>query len=153
MALFPRQRFHEFLSPAGAGIVIICFFLPWLRVSCGAKKITLAGSDLGGVFYVVLGAAVLMLTAFVALTIIGRSGLSRLICLSGSVIALGIIVYKSIQVALDPEIPFYIPERMIGFELKTGAIGTIAGLILALAGTFIWGRREKPGNSGENSDG
>ena len=32
--VFARRTPAAFITPAGAGIAIICFFLPWLRVSC-----------------------------------------------------------------------------------------------------------------------
>ena len=58
------QLLKAFLSPAGAGLVLICFFLPWVRVSCAGKEMIISGHTLGGVFWLVLGAAALSLAAF-----------------------------------------------------------------------------------------
>ncbi len=143
MASSLKPKSHEILSPAGAGIVIICFFLPWLRVSCGTKKMLLRGSDMGGALYIVLGAAVLMLLAFVILKYLGKAHKSRYVFLGASFLAIGTIAYKYITVALNPDIPFYIPGKMIGFELKLGAFGTILGLFLAGLGALLFRHPEK----------
>jgi hypothetical protein len=138
----PKPR--EIISPAGAGIVIICFFLPWMRVSCGTKKMLLRGSDMGGALYVVLIAAVAMIVAFGIYKFLGQPHKARYIFLGASLLAIGTIVYEYVSVALDPKIPFYIPGKMIGFELKIGAFGTILGLILAGLGWLLLRHPESP---------
>jgi hypothetical protein len=149
-----KQKFHELLSPAGAGIVLICFFLPWLRVSCGTKKMLLRGSDMGGALYIVLIAAILMLIAFAFFGFLGKAHKCRHVFLWASLVASGTIAYKYITVALNPDIPFYIPGKMIGFELKIGAFGTILGLLLAGLGALLLGRsqgEESPKKTTEDS--
>jgi hypothetical protein len=138
----PKSKFLEYLSPAGAAIVLICFFLPWLRVSCGAKRIILRGSSMGGIFWLVFVSAAIILVSYLYFKKRGKTEHARFFFLIGSVVALGIIIYKYIAVALNPDIPFYIPERMIGFELKLGALGTIIGLLMVLAGGILPGAKE-----------
>jgi hypothetical protein len=144
----PKSKYLEYLSPAGAAIVLICFFLPWLHVSCGAKKMILRGSSMGGIFWLVFASAVLILAAYLYFKKRGKAEHARFFFLIGSITALVILIYKYITVALNPDIPFYIPERMIGFELKPGALGTILGLLMAFGGGIILGA--KPGHSRKN---
>jgi hypothetical protein len=139
-----KQKSLELLSPSGAGIVLICFFLPWLRVSCGTKKMILRGSDMGGALYIVLGAAVVMIAAFIIYKYLGQAHRSRYVFLGASLLAIGTIIYEYIYVALNPDIPFYIPGKMIGFELKIGAFGTILGLILAASGGILLRKPDAP---------
>ncbi len=140
----PRKPIvNEFVSPAGAGIVLICFFLPWLRVSCGAKKMLLRGSDMGGELYIVLGAAIFMILAYLVFRLLGTAHKSRYFFLAGSLVAAGTIVYKYITVAMNPDIPFYVPGSMVGFELRAGAYGTIVGLLISGLGALLYGRRDK----------
>lgn len=150
MASFPKQKSLELISPAGAGIVLICFFLPWLRVSCGTKKVILRGADMGGALYVILGAAVVMIAAFAIYKYLGQAHKSRFVFLWASLLAIGTIVYEYISVMLDPKIPFYIPGRMIGIELKIGAFGTILGLFLAALGGILLRQPDSP-KSGESA--
>ncbi|OGC92036.1 MAG: hypothetical protein A2W25_08850 [candidate division Zixibacteria bacterium RBG_16_53_22] len=121
-------------SPAGAGIILICFFLPWLKVSCGTKDVTLSGSGIGGVFWVIFGLALVALAAFIVLR--GRLGAIWLksIFISCSLVSAAIILYKYIAVINDPDIPFYVPSKMISFEFRPGAVGLIIGLLLAAFG-------------------
>jgi hypothetical protein len=152
VALSPKPKHLEIISPAGAGIVLICFFLPWLRVSCGTKKVTLSGSEMGGALYVVLVAAIIMIATFVIYKYLGQAHKSRYVFLGASLLAIGTIVYEYISVALDPKIPFYIPGKMIGFELKIGAFGTILGLFLTALGGILLRQPDSP-KSGESAGG
>ena len=143
MKLLRKPRTNELISPAGAGIVLVCFFLPWLKVSCGTKKMLLRGSDMGGELYVVLGAAILMILAYLVFRILGQTHRSRYFFLAGAIIAAGTIVYKYITVAMNPDIPFYVPGSMVGFELRAGAYGTILGLFISGLGALLLGRGVK----------
>lgn len=100
---------------------------------------------MGGIFWLVFVLAAIILASYLYFKKRGKIEHARFFFLVGSVVALGIIIYKYIAVALNPDIPFYIPERMIGFELKLGAVGTILGLIMALFGSILPGK--KPGKS------
>ena len=133
----PKLKLHEFVSPAGAGIMLICFFLPWLRVSCGGKSVTLSGPGLGGVFWAILGISIMMLAAYIILGKRKKLHLSRWGFIAGSIVSIIIIAYESIKVAVDPEIPFYIPSGMIGFKLKPGSWGMLLGLALTLVGAYF----------------
>jgi len=108
-----------------------------VRVSCSGKSVTLSGPLLGGVFWTILGTAILMLAAYIYFKSRGEAQKSRFIFLAGSLISLIIIVYKSVEVAVDPEIPFYIPSSMIGFRIKPGSWGMLIGLIMTIGGALF----------------
>lgn len=134
-----RPGHLHYISPAGAGIVLVCFFLPWLHVSCAGKDMTLRGTDMGGWLWLVFVSAALVIASFFLLRNRPRYlGWAFLAC---SLAAIGILTFKTIEVMLDPNIPFYVPEKFIGFRLKIGAAGTIVGLLLTLSGAVLmqWG--------------
>jgi hypothetical protein len=102
---------------------------------------------MGGALYVVLGAAVVMIAAFAIYKYLGQTHKSRFVFLWASLLAIGTIVYEYISVMLDPKIPFYIPGKMIGIELKIGAFGTILGLFLTALGGILLRQPDTPMSS------
>ncbi len=59
----------KFLSPGGAGLVIICFFLPWVKFKCAADDAShnMSGFDLANhanMIWLVLIAAVFIIGVF-----------------------------------------------------------------------------------------
>jgi hypothetical protein len=143
----PRPRYRELISPAGAGLVAICFFLPWLRVSCGSKDVTLSGSGIGGAFWMILGAAIVALvTSIICRKKVGAA-LHRAVLLFCALFSAGILAYKYVAVAADPDIPFYIPSSMVKFEFRPGAIGVLLGLSMVSIGAFLAGGRKDKNES------
>jgi 4-amino-4-deoxy-L-arabinose transferase-like glycosyltransferase len=136
-----KLKFLEFISPTGAGIILICFFLPWMKVSCGSKDMILSGAGIGGIFWLVFASALTMLFLFIFLVKRVRRLFLRVVFLLGSIVSAAVLFYKYATVASDPEIPFYLPQGMVKFELKTGALGTILGLAMTTFGTLILGRK------------
>ena len=128
-----KLRLHELFSPAGAGIILICFFLPWVRVSCGGKNVTLSGAKIGGIFWIIIALAAIMLAAYIYFKFKKSTHKSRYIFLAGAILSIGIITYQTINAMFFPDIPFYIPSAMINFRIKPGAWGTLAGLAMILA--------------------
>jgi multidrug transporter EmrE-like cation transporter len=130
------------ISPAGAGLVAICFFLPWLKVSCGSKDVTLSGSGIGGAFWFILGLVVVALIAYFMFREKIRTMHLRSILLTCALGSAGIIVYKYFAVVNDPDIPFYVPSSMIKFELRPGSIGVFLGLLMLSAGALLVGDKK-----------
>jgi len=54
-----------YITPTGAIIAIIFFFIPWVKMSCMGETRYASGADLSGVFWIIFGAAVLILLAFI----------------------------------------------------------------------------------------
>ena len=141
------QLLKAFLSPAGAGLVLICFFLPWVRVSCAGKEMIISGHTLGGVFWLVLGAAALSLAAFFYFHKRQKPKNARPFLLASAILALGIIIYKYNAIVRDPNIPFYVPASAINVNIKLGAVGTVIGLLMVGAGAmFLKSKDQKTEN-------
>jgi hypothetical protein len=145
------------LTPAGAGIALVCFFLPWVEFSCGEMKKSISGSEMGGIFWVVFGAAALCLLAFFYFKNNEEVERAKPVVILCSLVALGIILYKyfdfksGAQTGLQglsqlSQMPNFqgtfgdqanMPE--IGIHIKYGGIGTIVGFVLSLLGGLTLG--------------
>jgi len=121
---------------------LISFFLPWLKVSCGSKDMEVSGWSMGGVFWIIFISALLALLAYIVFRPRIRTLSFRSIMLASALASACTIIYKYLAVARDPDIPFYVPSSMVKFELKTGALGTILGLLMVLAGAFIYSKKK-----------
>jgi len=129
-------KYSVFLTPAGAGIAIICFFLPWVRVSCGTITVEASGARIGGILWLVLIAATAVAGLFVYFYFWRKREINklRLLTLIGSGLALIIIIYKFISAfASDGEISF----SDIGSVIRYGAIGEFLGLLTAIGGAVL----------------
>lgn len=135
-----------FLSPSGAIISIICFFLPWVRFSCMGEVKNSSGADMGGYFWLVFVAALAILLIF--FIFYNRQELVKakpLIILS-SLIALGVILFQYIKFAAGENTEFgRVKPEDIGLSIQFGGIGTLIGFILSLIGSFFLksGKKEK----------
>lgn len=128
-----------FAGPAGAAILIVCFFLPWMRCSCGpGLGRTLSGVELGGIAWLAVAAGCGVLAAF---AILGRLKLLRrawpvpaaAAVLAGGAIASGMArLSRGIDAGLTHVKPVGLHVR-----LQAGGIGMIAGLALLLLGTVL----------------
>jgi hypothetical protein len=136
-----RHPIGIYLTPAGAAMAIVCFFLPWARVSCapGVRK-SFSGAQLGGIFWLVLGAALVALAAFVFFHARRRLEWARPIIILASLAALAVIVIKSIEYAQGRPTPVGSVRPDPGLRTKFGGAGTLIGHALAIAGAgFIRG--------------
>ena len=124
-----------FLTPAGACIALICFFLPWVKVSCGRTTRSLSGPDIGGIFWLVLIAALVMTVAFFYFRSKNQPEKSRYVAIIGSIIALAAIYIKFIGVAYGQNsLLVKAGSKVVKFKVQIGAIGSIFGFILILIG-------------------
>jgi len=147
----PKPKFLEFISPAGAGIILICFFLPWLKVSCGGKNVILSGSNIGGIFWLIFGLAVVALVISIIFRQEIKIRLVKSTLLACSFVSAAIILYKYIAVAVDPDIPFYVPSSMVHFELKPGAIGIMLGLLMIFSGAPLIGEAKSESSKSDKT--
>ncbi len=138
-----RHSIGIYFTPAGAAMAIVCFFLPWARVSCapGVRK-SLSGAQLGGPFWLVFAAAVIVLAAFLLFHARRRLEWARPIILLASLAALAVIVIKSIEYAHGRPTPVGSIKPDPGLQTKLGGAGTLIGFALAIAGTGCI--RERP---------
>ena len=124
-----------FLTPTGAMIALICFFLPWVKVSCGRTTRSYSGPEIGGIFWLVLLAALVMTFAFFYFRNRNQPEKSRYVAIIGSIIALASIYIKYISVAYGQNsLLVKAGTKMVRFKVQIGAIGSILGFILILIG-------------------
>jgi hypothetical protein len=124
-----------FLTPAGAFIALICFFLPWVKVSCGRTTKYFSGPGIGGIFWLVLIAALVMMVAFFYFRNKNQPEKSKYVAIIGSIIALVAIYIKYISVVYGQNsLLVKAGSKVVRFKVQIGAIGSIFGFILILIG-------------------
>jgi len=126
-----------FLTPAGAGMAMICFFLPWIRVSCmGADSY--AGSDFGGIYWLVFAMAGVILAAFFILRWLKRLGLLRVVASGALIVTIAVIVYGYISIAGGKRFLLVkVGPDDVDLRLQIGGYGMILGYLLAIAGSWL----------------
>ncbi len=135
-----RKSGSIFVSPAGAVVTLICFFLPWVKFSCATER-TASGAELGGIFWLLFVAALTVLVAF--LISINKKDLvhMKIITLICSGAALGLILFKYVQFSqgINTGMGTVRPQE-IGLTIQFGGVGTLLGLIVMFIGGFFYGR-------------
>jgi|GEM_PF-912316 len=110
------------ITPAGAGLAAIAFFLPWVR-ACGqdisAAQIANNGSE---VLWLILIAAVAIVVAFFAND--GKNNLKKI----KPVVAIGAILSLSIMLIK------YMQAKDAGIQIRFGAIFAVIGFMASLFG-------------------
>ena len=125
-----------FLSPAGALIALICFFLPWVKISCSGIEQTASGSQIGGELWIVFAAAVVILGAFYLFRNLKQLDKARPVVILSSLSGLAVLLFKFLKFATPQETEFgTITLKDIGSSIQFGAVGTVIGLIMALIGS------------------
>lgn len=129
-------RFKIFISPAGALIAGICFFLPWLEVSCVNRKIT--GAGIGSIAWGIPALCLIILLLFFYYYYNTNLKKSKPFIISGAItgiIIIGIIAFKFMQ-----QIDVKYPDRSLqdlGIHIRYGILGTLGGLITSILGTLF----------------
>lgn len=115
----------RFLTPGGAGLAAICFFLPWIR-ACGqdfsGSQIASKGS---AELWLILIAAIAILGSFFVFD--GQNNLRKIkpVVIAGAIVSLLIILIKIAQ----------LQKQGSGmFEIQFGLYGTCLGFISSLFG-------------------
>lgn len=124
-----------FLTPAGAGIAIISFFLPWVRVSCGTVTVEASGASVGGIFWAVFAVAVAIFLAFFYFWKIRQLLKIRLAVIIGAVFSLTVLLYRFFD-AFGGE-PSDIKFSDLGGALRYGAVGEFVGMLAAISGMLF----------------
>lgn len=138
-----RGRFY-LLSPFGAALALICFFLPWGRVGCLGMHFSRSGAQLGGPLWLTFAAAAIILAAAGVIALLTflkantgrprRTSLARILFASAALAGLlGVLVaqirfaagYRTLLGRVSPD--------TLGVEFGLGGPGTVLGLLIALA--------------------
>ena len=126
------------VSPAGAGIALVCFFLPWGRFSCAGLHKSMSGAQLGGSFWSLFWVAFLLIVVGGVLVFLRREILAQALVLLCSLYALIFLVEKSIAFSRGVGTPLgHIHPQDVGISPRPGGIGTLLGFLLA-AGGSLW---------------
>ena len=137
-----------YLSPAGAALALVGFFLPWARISCGPiLDKTVSGASLGGLFWLAFALPAIMLAGFVYL-VSPKSRRGRRperwapAFALGSAAALAVIVVNCLRLvgeARGKAGP--LANHGVGFSLEFGGVATVVGLVVSLAASAVAARR------------
>lgn len=131
-----NSRIKALLTPAGAAIAMISFFLPWIRISCLGKS-SYGGYQFGGIFWIIFAMAALILIAYFALKLLKRLNLLRFIVIGCVIIATIVVVYGCLTVAGGKRILLIrLGPDDVNLRLHVGSYGTILGFIMALGGVI-----------------
>lgn len=128
---------RAFLSPAGAVLALICFFMPWVKFSCGGVERSSSGADIGGALWLVPLAAGVVLVAFFVFRGQKRAHRAKPFVIGSALVALAtmLVRYQNFMSEMKTQLGISRPED-IGLKIEFGAIGTVIGFALALIGAF-----------------
>jgi hypothetical protein len=135
-----------FLTPVGAIIALICFFLPWVKVSCAKTLKSVSGAEVGGIFWLVFVAALLIIVAFFYFRSKKQIGRSKAVAILGSTAALVVVFIKYASLAWGQKnLLVKAGSKVIDCTIQVGAIGTVIGFILVIIGALFLktGMRQK----------
>ncbi len=139
-----------FLTPAGAALIAICFFLPWIKMSCMGTA-TYSGVDCGGVYWVLFGAGIAMFGSYFLLRHFKRLDLLPTIVSVSSVVSAAVIIYGVLSIAGGKRILlFRVGPDDVNLRLQIGAYGTLLGYLLTWAGIAqLIGKRRRRSKTGQ----
>ena len=132
----PRRLF---VGPAGAALLVVCFFLPWARFSCGpGLGRTVSGPQLGGVAWLAVVAGLALIAAFALLLRTGRLHLAWPLPAAAAIVAIAAIASGLDRLTGYIHVGFtQVKPAGLSIHWGPGGIGAIAGLILLLFGTVL----------------
>ncbi len=123
----------------GGAITGICFFMPWLKISCMGTPQTLTGPDLAKIsalFWVILGAATITIGAIHMYRQQGRLSKAAPVIQISSVAGMLTLAYEYFRYQGGVNTGFgRVTLQEMGFSIEFGAIGATIGLLIAAAGT------------------
>jgi hypothetical protein len=136
-----------YLSPSGAILALVCFFLPWVKLSWGPGiEQRISGARMGGIVWVVFIAALGILGSFIFFKSRNRVPQSRPIIAVCSIVALAVILVKYLDSKNGTSTEFVrIRPEDVGASIQPGGVGTLIGLALSLAGSALIKRWTRPG--------
>jgi hypothetical protein len=132
---FCRTHLGIFLTPTGATIAAISFFLPWIRISCLGTR-NYSGFDMGGLFWLVPTSAAFILIGFVVVSVLKRMSLARYVVPACTAIAAVAVAYACLTMPSGKRILLVkIGPDDVNLRLFFGAYSTILGFVLAVIGS------------------
>ena len=133
----PVPRPKDLISPGGAILALVCFFLPWGRFSCAGYSRRLSGAQLGGSFWIVFAAAAAIPAIVATGLVLRQHRRARRIVTACSLVGLAVALMRQIEFVRGHETGFgRLHARDVGVQLHLGGAGTVLGLLIALAGSI-----------------
>jgi hypothetical protein len=127
---------RSWLTPAGGAIVAICFFLPWIQISCLGTSI-FSGADFGGVYWTIFGGGLALVAGYFLLRRTKRLEYLMSLVAAVSIISMAVIFYGIMTIAGGKRILFFrVGPDDVNLRFHVGSFGTLLGLVLAWIGAF-----------------
>jgi len=125
------------LSLAGAILIMICFFLPWLKVKVVVKSMYLSGLELGQESTILWMVPLLALLVG-SISFIGirtkKINLNRVLLIAFS--SIGTLFILVILFSISKEMNSGI-KKITGYKFQNGIWGTLLGFIIGILGAFF----------------
>jgi hypothetical protein len=123
------------LTPAGAALALICFFLPWAKIECMGVSKNISGSEIGGAVWLVFAAALAVLAAFYYFRSINNIEKSKPIIAVAAIVALVVMAWKYVSLLQGIKTEMgTITAKDLNMKIGIGAIGSSLGFLLVLFG-------------------
>jgi hypothetical protein len=133
------------VSPAGALLALVCFFLPWGRFSCAGISRTFSGPEIGGICWTVFAAALAIPLVVGAAALLRKLHFARIAVAACALAALVVLLIEQANYVRGHETGFgRVHGEDVGVQLGLGGAGTVLGLLIALAGSMLLGWRRRP---------
>lgn len=134
---FAVSTYHTYLSPVGALLAAVCFFLPWVEFKCAGMRDTASGSQIGGLLWIVFISAIVVIGAFFYFREQKQLDKAKRPILISSIVGIATLLLRYITFLSSKVIEYRgeeIPLKYIDYSIQFGAIGTLIGLILSSVG-------------------
>ena len=133
------------INLSATAIVLICFFLPWVQVSCGGASDTLTGFDLARQDSTLLWLIPLVTAAVLVLGLLRRAGEKQQVFAILSAVVGGITLFlMNDQRAKINDAAAVIPTRLTGWFW----LGFISAGAMVVTGIGVFLRRHRRSNGG-----
>lgn len=134
---------RSLLTPAGGAIIAVCFFLPWIRISCMGTSVY-SGSDFGGVYWAIFGGGVALIGGYFLLKRLRRTDYLMSLVAAVSIICAAVIFYGILTISSGKRILlFRVGPEDVNLRFHVGSFGTLFGFILAWVGALPTGFRRR----------
>ena len=144
MAKRSKHSKSIWVTPFGAGVAVVCFFLPWGRASCGGVSHEFSGTNSGAVLWGVPILCGLVLALFLSFhrrkQMTGAQPLS-LITLGAAFL---LLLYRAVLASVQMDsLQGRFLQSFLSIEPRPGGLLFLAGLSLALLGAAFCRWRPK----------
>ena len=134
-----RNMILPWLSPAGAVIAFICFFLPWVEVRAVVKKIMGSGFTFAQDEMLLWMVPVFALIIFALFVMLRKK--ESLLGLKVAVIifaGLGMFMMIMTYLSIEQKLSGFFVKQITSYEIKIGLPGTIIGFLISfISAVFI----------------